>query len=164
MQVMSEDSWSQWNKAVKSERKASVKQTRAPDVFNGILYSGLPEEEKTVDRLSQDGFLAITAGGDPIARTMAIGSYYLLTNPKDLELLHKELDAVMPDRTRLPELSELESLPFLVRRINFKAIHYYYYFFLLLFVRISGLPGPYTLACVYWKRQRPRQFPQGFSC
>lgn len=114
MHARSIDSWSRWNKAVKSERKDPVKQTRAPDVFDGILYSGLPEDEKSVDRLSQDGFLAITAGGDPIARTMAIGTYYLLTNPEDLKLLRAELDTVMPDRNKLPELAKLEALPFLV--------------------------------------------------
>ncbi|QKX52975.1 uncharacterized protein TRUGW13939_00046 [Talaromyces rugulosus] len=113
MHARSEDSWSRWNKTVKSERKDPVKQTRAPDVFNGILYSGLPEDEKSVDRLSQDGFLAITAGGDPIARTLAIGTYYLLTKPEDLRLLCKELDTIMPDRNKLPELAELETLPFL---------------------------------------------------
>jgi hypothetical protein len=121
MHARSEDSWSRWNKTVKSERKDPVKQTRAPDVFNGILYSGLPEDEKSVDRLSQDGFLAITAGGDPIARTLAIGTYYLLTKPEDLRLLCKELDAIMPDRNKLPELAELETLPFLVRHLYWRS-------------------------------------------
>jgi hypothetical protein len=150
MHARSEDSWSRWNKAVKSERNDPVKQTRAPDVFNGILYSGLPEDEKSVDRLSQDGFLAITAGGDPIARTLAIGTYYLLTSPQDLRLLCKELDAVMPDRHKLPELAELESLPFLVRHLYLRGHNFF-----LVHSPLSG-SDPFMLVFLHEEMQRHR--------
>ncbi|EED22467.1 flavonoid 3-hydroxylase, putative [Talaromyces stipitatus ATCC 10500] len=104
-----------WKDADMSEEKPeALTQYHPSDIFDGILNSNLPEHEKSVDRLSQDAFLAITAGSDPIARTVAIGTYYLLVSPDNMKLLQDELDTVMPDRTKLPELLKLETLPFLV--------------------------------------------------
>ncbi|KAL1961577.1 hypothetical protein VTN77DRAFT_1429 [Rasamsonia byssochlamydoides] len=96
-------------------RKPPLKVTRSRTTsLHAILNSNLPQEEKSLDRLAaQDAFLAITAEGDPPARTMAIGTYYLLTNKAILKQLHAELDHDMPDPWQLPDLHELESLPYL---------------------------------------------------
>ena len=89
---------------------------RPDDIFQAILGSALPSEEKTIPRLSQDGFLSITAGGDPPARTLAAGVYHVLSSPHTLKRLHNELDQVMPDPRVLAHLHTLEALPYLVSR------------------------------------------------
>lgn len=105
------------------EKTQPSKESRPSNVFDGILYSNLPENEKSIDRLAQDAFLAITAGGDPAARTMAMAAYYLLITPQSVQLLQEELDRAMPDPSQLPELPELESLPVLVGIVLLQAHH-----------------------------------------
>lgn len=112
MRQRATEAWNRYNQEFK--QRQPFKESRAANVFEGILYSNIPEHEKSIDRLSQDAFLTITAGGDPAARTMAMAVYYLLSNPKSLELLHAELDKAMPDSSQLLALKELESLPVLV--------------------------------------------------
>lgn len=96
------------------ETKAQQK-SQPESMFDAILSSNLPQPEKTIDRLWQDAFISITAGGDPPARTMTIGLYHLLSNPCYLECLQEELDQAIPNPAYLPGLKELEALPFLVR-------------------------------------------------
>ncbi|GAD92607.1 flavonoid 3-hydroxylase, putative [Paecilomyces variotii No. 5] len=110
------EAWSQYSQ--ESRHGQLFKESRAANVFESILYSNIPEHEKSIDRLAQDAFLTITAGGDPAARTMAMTVYYLLSNPQSLELLHMELDKAMPDSSKVLELQELESLPVLTAVIK----------------------------------------------
>ncbi|KAL8800654.1 MAG: hypothetical protein Q9182_005024 [Xanthomendoza sp. 2 TL-2023] len=85
-----------------------------PPLFDFILDSALPAHEKDAHRLAQEGFTVIVAGGDTTARVMALGIFHLLANPRVLNRLQEELDAVMPAPSDMPPLKVLEDLAYLV--------------------------------------------------
>ena len=78
------------------------------------MNSDLPPQEKTVDRLNQEGFILILAGGDVSAINLAMMSYHLLANPEVLTMLVAELREAIPDLKSWPTWQELENLPILV--------------------------------------------------
>lgn len=85
------------------------------NIFHTILESSLPAEEKTAQRLGQEGFVAIAAGGETCARMMSNAIFYILANRDHvLPTLAQELEEVMPTLTCRPELKTLERLPYLV--------------------------------------------------
>lgn len=96
----------------------AVKRTeRPPTVFHGIYQSSLPIEEKSLNRLSQEGLVMIVAGSESTSRTLMLATYYLLTTPSAMASLKKELLEVMPDPSIVPPVKVLEVLPWLVRII-----------------------------------------------
>ena len=102
------------------ERNIDQVQSLGPDKKNSralldyILDSGLPEHEKTKHRMGQEAFAIIAAGGETVARTLAIATYHLLSNPDVLERLRIELREVQPDPQLDPDTRVLEDLPWLV--------------------------------------------------
>lgn len=92
----------------------AVKRTeRPPTVFHGIYQSSLPIEEKSLNRLSQEGLVMIVAGSESTSRTLMLATYYLLSAPHVMEQLKKELLEAMPDPMTVPPVKVLESLPWL---------------------------------------------------
>ena len=86
------------------------------NIFHTCLQSSLPPPEKTPDRLGQEGFVAIAAGGETCARMLSNALYYILTNEdRVMPHLKRELSEVMPTPKIRPEWKELERLPYLVR-------------------------------------------------
>lgn len=110
---------------VRGEKRRSEKEIEDPatahkSIFEELYYSNLPPQEKTIDRLNEEGFALILAGGDTTSATLTQLSYRLLANPDILKTLKEELKAAMPD-TQVPlSWQELENLPFLVSL----ALHY----------------------------------------
>ena len=106
-------------KIVQDEKKRSEKEIEHPttvhkNIFEELYYSSLPPQEKTIDRLNEEGFALILAGGDTSSATLTQLSYHLLANPDVLRTLKEELRVAMPD-TQVPlSWQELEKLPFLV--------------------------------------------------
>lgn len=86
---------------------------RRPTVFHEILASDLPAEEKSLDRLSDEGMTLIPAGSETTARSLATATFYVLSESAILLRLKKELDAAISDPARLPSVKELEQLPYL---------------------------------------------------
>ena len=84
------------------------------NIFEELIDSRLPPEEKTIDRLNEEGFALILAGGDTSSQTLSLISYRLLNNPEILERLKAELSKAIPDPNTPPKWAELEKLPFLV--------------------------------------------------
>ena len=92
----------------------AVKRTeRPPTVFHGIYQSSLPIEEKSLNRLSQEGLVMIVAGSESTSRTLMLATYYLLSAPHVMEQLKKEILEAMPDPMTVPPVKVLESLPWL---------------------------------------------------
>ncbi|KAL2061941.1 hypothetical protein VTL71DRAFT_7319 [Oculimacula yallundae] len=92
----------------------AVKRTeRPPTVFHGIYQSSLPFEEKSLNRLSQEGLVMIVAGSESTSRTLMLATYYLLSTPSVLANLKKELVEAMPDPSVVPSVRILENLPWL---------------------------------------------------
>ena len=106
-------------KIVQGEKKRSEKEIEDPttahkNIFEELYYSNLPPQEKTIDRLNEEGFALILAGGDTSSASLTQLSYHILANPDILKTLKEELRVAMPD-TQVPlSWQELEKLPFLV--------------------------------------------------
>ncbi|KAL8908998.1 MAG: hypothetical protein Q9207_000449 [Kuettlingeria erythrocarpa] len=97
--------------------------TMAPgrvSVFESILANkGLPAKEKEIDRLAQEGFVVLVAGGETTARVLTTATYHLLANQGSaLRRLKDELRIAMaqPD-IRVP-VKVLEQLPWLTAVIK----------------------------------------------
>ena len=69
----------------------------------------LPQFEKSLLRLEQEGTLLILAGTESTAKSIGIIHYYLLANPQMLSKVRSELRS-LPDTA---SLTELEQLPYL---------------------------------------------------
>ena len=92
------------------------KEGRLPtNIFRSILYSSLPSAEKRRDRMAQEGFVIIAAGGETTGRVLTTATFHLLANRTTALLrLQQELAEVMEDPSYRPDLRTLEQLPWLV--------------------------------------------------
>ena len=91
------------------------KSDTSPTIFQTILSSTLPGEEKRAERMGQEAFIIVVAGSDTISRILTAGTFHLLNNPPVLEKLKKELWEAMPDPYQNADIKVLEELPWLVR-------------------------------------------------
>ncbi|KAJ5692351.1 cytochrome P450 [Penicillium macrosclerotiorum] len=80
-------------------------------LFHALIDSNLPAEEKGADRLSQEVFTVMAAGGETTAKNLSFLTFYLLNNPSKLQKLRDELNELDPNRTAT--IVELESMPYL---------------------------------------------------
>ena len=87
------------------------------DMFQTILNSNLSPEEKTQERLAQEGFTIHLGGGGTTAHILVNATYHLLANKETaLVRLRKELSTAMADPNTKLEVKVLEKLPYLVCR------------------------------------------------
>ncbi len=86
-------------------------------IFNELLESNLPPEEKIHSRLWQEGLVVVGAGSDTTAFTLTVIHFWLLKKPELLKKLKAELETAMPDKFERPQLSAIEKLPYMVRAI-----------------------------------------------
>ncbi|KAL9131133.1 MAG: hypothetical protein Q9175_006847 [Cornicularia normoerica] len=103
---------------VEGEKKRTEKDIEDPttahkNIFEELYDSNLPPQEKTIDRLNEEGFALILAGADTSSATLSQLSYHLLANPDILKTLKDELRVAMPDTQVAMPWQELENLPFL---------------------------------------------------
>ncbi|KAF2228164.1 putative cytochrome P450 [Elsinoe ampelina] len=82
-------------------------------VFEAVLNSDLPAEEKTIARVSDEALVLVIAGGETTAQSLTNLIFHLLANPINMRQVRAELDVVMPDPTILADWSVLERLPYL---------------------------------------------------
>ncbi|KAH8660697.1 oxoglutarate/iron-dependent oxygenase [Tricladium varicosporioides] len=83
-------------------------------IFHELLTGNLPNEEKSVERLWQEGQIIVGAGTETTAWTISAIMYYVLAQPETFSKLSKELEAAIPDPAQLPALTVLEQLPYLI--------------------------------------------------
>jgi hypothetical protein len=98
-------------------------------IFEGILNSSLPEEDKTNARLAAEAQLVVFAGEgttgryadaqEPVtnlivmtAYTLMAAVYELLANPTELQKLREELIQAIPNPDEIPSFSQVDSLPY----------------------------------------------------
>lgn len=96
------------------DSKTPQTEERAKTIFHGIMDSSLPPEEKTIDRLADEAFVVIVAGGETTARVLTVIFSYLLQDADLLHRLRTELDKAM--NGHLPASRVLENVP-LVRAV-----------------------------------------------
>lgn len=101
------------------EGKEISDQDRHPDapsrtIFHELLKSDLPDEEKSLKRLWEEGALIVGGGADTTANAMTVITFHLLANPRVLETLRRELEVAIPGKYSIPALRDVENLPYLV--------------------------------------------------
>ena len=98
------------------EKDEAVKGQINDTLFTACLTSrDLPPEEKSVDRLAQEAFTFMGAGGETTARTLTTATFYtLLHKDSVLPRLKEELKSAMPDPTIPLDWKTAEQLPWLV--------------------------------------------------
>lgn len=87
-------------------------------IFQELLDSDLPEEEKTADRLQDEAQTVVGGGSETTAKALSNITFYLLQDKKKLDRLREELRSVKPSSNGQFLLQELEQLPYLVRCAN----------------------------------------------
>ncbi|CAL8584303.1 hypothetical protein XPA_009907 [Xanthoria parietina] len=99
-------------------------------MFETLLDSDLPPYDKSVGRLVQDAQTMVGAGSATTSFSLALGTYYILTDPSVLDKLMEELETAMPSATYEPlSLVELEKLEYLeairleILRISHGVMH-----------------------------------------
>ena len=81
-------------------------------IFQEILDSKLPPEEKTERRLADEAQIVIGGGVETTAFALAIAAFHIIDKPRIYERLHADLVKAFPNRTTL-ELQPLEQMPYL---------------------------------------------------
>ena len=83
-------------------------------VMEKLTSPGLPDHFKSARNLSDEGFALVIGGTETTARSLSVGMFYLLSEPRHVQKLREELRAVMPTPTTKPTWNQLEQLPYLV--------------------------------------------------
>ncbi|KAK0635458.1 cytochrome P450 [Bombardia bombarda] len=100
------------------ERVQDIRDSKDPErlkttIFEGVLNSKLPDEEKTNARLTHEAQLVVFAGEGTTAYTLQAALYQLLANPAEFAKVKAEVIAAIPDASQIPSFSQVESLPYL---------------------------------------------------
>ncbi|KAE8143640.1 cytochrome P450 [Aspergillus pseudotamarii] len=82
-------------------------------IFHELLTGDLPEQEKQLERLWQEGQIVVGAGTETTAWTLSATLFYLLENATVLGKLQDELATAIPDPSERVSWSCLEQLPYL---------------------------------------------------
>ncbi|KAH8658663.1 cytochrome P450 [Tricladium varicosporioides] len=101
-----------------AKTKSKTEQANFPDgaprtIFQEILKSNLPPEEKTIDHLWQAGQNVIGAGADTVALVLTLTTYYLLRDRERLDKLRAELLSASKGADGRFDLVTLQKLPYL---------------------------------------------------
>lgn len=87
-------------------------------IFQALLDSDLPPEEKSADRLQDEAQTLVGAGSETTAKTLTIVTFYLVQNKPMLEKLRQELSTVdLKSHSAQDVLSEVERLPYMVSKL-----------------------------------------------
>ncbi|OJD28710.1 cytochrome p450 [Diplodia corticola] len=101
---------------------AEIQATRVEDrksgrtgatIFHELIDGDLPDEEKRLERMWQEGQIIVGAGTETTAWSLSATMFYILWTPHVRTKLQAELDAAIPDATELPSLQVLQALPYL---------------------------------------------------
>ena len=87
-------------------------------IFHDLLQSNMPDSEKSVDRLVQEGQIIVSAGTETTAWCLSVITFHLLSNPRILHNLRQELEGAIPDHNKPVPVEKLEALPYLTACIN----------------------------------------------
>ena len=83
-------------------------------IFDGILRSGLPQHELSIERLKDEAVSIIGAGIASAEWTSTLACFHIINDHQILDRLKRELKDAIPDPHSPPSLTELERLPFLM--------------------------------------------------
>ncbi|KAI0103935.1 cytochrome P450 [Nemania sp. FL0031] len=98
--------------SIKADIESGVRE-KNDTVFGSLLESDLPEEEKSIARLTDEAAALLTAGSETVSWALTVITYHLLDKPQLLERLKHELSGAIDSSGQLPSWSSLEKLPYL---------------------------------------------------
>ena len=101
-----------------SQAEAPVVETGSektiPTVFYEMAHNEkVPAEEKSLDRLTDEGVLFIVAGNETTGNALSVITFHVLHTPAIHHSLLAELRTAIPDRRTVPLWQDLEGLPYL---------------------------------------------------
>ncbi|KAI0197882.1 cytochrome P450 [Astrocystis sublimbata] len=119
------DAISSWHEEIERQVRAiqsgvndSHKDVSHKTVFNELLGSNLPPEEKTLERLRDEAASIVAGGVETTSAALSKAIFFILENPRVKDRLIGELESVFPDSRCTPPLAALEALPYLGSIIN----------------------------------------------
>lgn len=103
-----------------ASRDASTAKPSTPHrtVIHELLQGDLPPQEKTVERISEEAMLLVTAGSSTTSHFLKTTMFFILADPAILARLKAEVASAMPDPAVLPPSHELAHLPYLAAVIK----------------------------------------------
>lgn len=81
-------------------------------IFQEILDSKLPPEDKSQKRLEDEAQIVVGGGVETTAFALSIAAFHIINKPHIYERLHADLVQALPNRDTL-ELQPLEQMPYL---------------------------------------------------
>ena len=98
------------------EKKNTIQTKAEPgnNIFDAMTGPGVPEVEKSLDRLEDEGALLLGAGTETTARALAVSMFHVISNKKIGMKLRDALRTVMVSPLSKASWLELEQLPYLV--------------------------------------------------
>ena len=96
-----------------SKQKSTHKDLSHSTIFHALLNSNLPDQEKSVERLTDEAQVMIGAGQETVAWILTVIVCHLLSNPLVLRKLKAELVVAMPDPEIVIPEATLANLPYL---------------------------------------------------
>lgn len=110
-----------WQRMIRKQVETTIENDRdgvkaKGTIFQAMLDSDLPPEEKAADRLQDEGQTLVGAGSETTAKALSLITFYLLQNKPLLQRLREELATVPAEPGRDSLLPQLEKLPYLVSR------------------------------------------------
>ncbi|KAM5343621.1 hypothetical protein ACJ41O_012158 [Fusarium nematophilum] len=100
-----------WADQVRKIRNSPNPEEIKSTIFEGILGSSLPEEEKTDARMAHDAQLIELAGEGTTAYTLSAILFELLAHPAEYKKAKEEVVSGLAAKDKMPSYSELENLP-----------------------------------------------------
>ncbi|GMF72245.1 unnamed protein product [Aspergillus oryzae] len=103
---------------IKDSIRASLDKGNKADAKSVIVQAledpTIPPQERTLDRLGDEGTTIIFAGTETTARALSVGMFHILNNKTILKKLREELDTLPGVSSGVYSHVQLECLPYLV--------------------------------------------------
>ena len=107
------------------KEEGSKSRDNSKGIMSELIYGDLPETEKKLPRLVDEGQSVVGAGSITTAEMLSAMMYHLLEDPKLMANLRQELEPVMKRTDGRPSQSDLEPLPYLTAVIK-EGLRLYY--------------------------------------
>lgn len=104
---------------MQSDIQATIEQLNSqthepkPGLFSTILQSNLSPQDRTAERIAREAMSLLVAGSETTAFTMSTITYHVLAHPATRAKLRAALSEAIPDPNALPQLGQLEAIPYL---------------------------------------------------
>ncbi|KAB8269508.1 cytochrome P450 [Aspergillus minisclerotigenes] len=87
-------------------------------IYDQLTDPSIPAEERSLQRLQDEGLLLISAGTETTARALTTACFHIASDDQVRTRLREELRTVLPTPTSSVTWSELEKLPYLTGTVN----------------------------------------------